>query len=87
MADFSIAVVVVDLRQDPNYMRYVNPMTSEKPFMAFVAANPSLRAEGRTEADALDRLKEYILGLIPKGKRKIVDLQFGELVVEGIMGS
>lgn len=84
MADASIPVIVLELEDELPFTSTVS--ASGKPFMAFIASNPGIRSDGRTEEEAVDRLRATLLSHIPEGKvRKVVDMRFDDLIVEEIM--
>ena len=80
MSDASVTVCEL-MNDDPS----LNPM-APRPFFAFVPANPHLRANGATEEQALEALKEVMTSTVRGAKKaKIVELRFDELVVKEIM--
>lgn len=85
MPEASVTVIVVELEPDgPG----VNMMSAPRPFYAYMASNPQIRADGCTEEEALERLKHLILTNHPPAvKRRVVDLQLSELIVEEVMTS
>lgn len=92
MSDASITIVVIK-EDEPDPLGFgglglTTAMVTGRPYMAFVAANPQLRANGQTEEDAIERLRALLMSYIPKAKaRRVVDLRFDELLVEEVMGS
>ncbi len=82
----SVAVIIVYMPNDLNTFTTVN----NKPYFAYVALNPDIRADGYSEQDVLARIKAQILGHInPKrASAKIINMTFGEeLLVEEIHNS
>ncbi len=77
-------VIVVETKPDP-FM-----VTNPKPFLAYMASNPEIRALGRTEDEAVERLVRHVLAFT-KGKyvvsAKVREVNFDELIVQEIMGS
>lgn len=70
----------------------INTITfiSNKPYFAYVALNPKIRASGHSEQDVLNKIKARILEHIdPKRvSAKIVNMTFGEeLLVEEVHNS
>lgn len=86
-AEASVTVIVVELEPDPYNNGIVQTMTgTDRPFYAYMASNPQIRADGATEEDALRRLKHQILSHHPPAKRRrAVDLRLDELIVEEVM--
>jgi hypothetical protein len=85
MPEASVTVIVVELEPDPN-PHAVQMVTAARPFYAYMASNPRVRADGETEEDALERLKHLILTHHPPARRRrVVDLQLSELIVEEVM--
>lgn len=81
MAKATIAVIVCRMPDSP-----FPSMTEPRPFYAYVAANPQLRADGRNEEEALRHLETVILDCSKKAvSRKVVELRFDELIVEEVM--
>jgi len=77
----SIAVIVCDIGDDP-----FNLVGTQRPILAYVASNPQLRAAGRDEKEALEMLRANILGHAHSSKkRKAVEMDFDDLLVEEIM--
>jgi len=88
MPDASISVVVVKEDESDTPFQVTTATVTGRPYMAFVAANPQIRADGQTEQDAIDRLRALLMSYVPRARvRKVVDLRFDELMVEEIMGS
>ena len=87
-AEASVTVIVVELEDDPYGPGSLTPMVGvHRPFYAYMASNPEIRADGITEEDALARLKHQILNRHPPAKRRrAVDLRLDELIVEEVMG-
>lgn len=90
MPEASVTVIVVELDPDP-YGHGASPMMTtgqDRPFYAYMASNPKIRSDGRTEEEALERLKHLILNHHPPAKkRRVVDLRLDELIVEEVMSS
>ncbi len=64
-----------------------NMMATGKPYMAHVASNPELRAQGRTADEAVENLKTH-MRLHMRGKFvKIVEVEFEDLLVQEVMES
>ena len=83
-AEASVTVIVVEL-EDTNSS--ISPMSNPRPFYAYMASNPKIRADGCTEEEALASLKHQILSHHPPAKRRrAVDLRLDELIVEEVMG-
>ena len=89
----TVTVIVVEQKLEPNIFPGCPPSVLPKPFLAFVAANPQIRADGRTKEDALELLKTHILGYagVSRGSDRskqnvwLVDLNFDELVIQEVM--
>lgn len=78
----SVTVIIVELMEE----QWSFPL--EKPFLVYVAGNPKLRADGRTEEEAMDKLKHHILSMAGKAKSvKTREMSFDELTVQEIMNS
>lgn len=62
-------------------------MGMSRPFHAFVASNPKLRADGSSEEEALTRLRVLVLSHIPHDAKsvKLIDLQFGGLIASEVL--
>ena len=60
-----------------------NPFSGPS-FLAFVASNPDLRAEGRSEDLAVAALKRVIFGRF-RGPRTVREIDLSEILVEEVM--
>lgn len=54
-------------------------------FVAFVVANPTVRASGKSSEDAMTRLKRNIYSHIEGELIEVVDVPLNELVVQSVM--
>lgn len=70
----------METEQDPIY-----PVAFHKPFLAYAASNPQLRADGLSEDEAVDKLMQHVLSHA-KDKNvksvKVREMSFDELVVQ-----
>jgi len=82
MSEASVTVIVVE---DSKRAGYDSPMVSHKPFFAFVAANPQMRAQGETEEKAVEGLRKLIRSHCFGRVVKVFDLRLDELLVEEVM--
>jgi len=79
----SLTVIVVE-----THNRSLAWSANPKPFLAFVAGNTQMRADGRTEQDAVDALRKSILSMA-QGRDvksvKVVEMRFDELLAQQVM--
>ena len=85
----SVTIIVGKTQYNANSRFEINPMAPQ-PWQAFVASNPQLRSSGRTEQEAIDRLKKvimYVTDNMEIGTARVVDLVLDDLVVAEIHNS
>jgi predicted RNase H-like HicB family nuclease len=87
----SVTIIVGRTQYNASSRFEINPgMASDKPWQAFVASNPQLRSSGRTEQEAIDRLKKvimYVTDNMEIGTARVVDLVLDDLVVAEVHNS
>lgn len=84
MSDATLAVIVVEEKVDRSQL-----LQQYKPFLAWVAGNFNIRAQGATREEALAGVRKQVMSLVRLDEVKSVDvvaMQFDELIVASIMG-
>ena len=86
MPDVSVTVIVVEYEDGQDSLMLAT--SASKPFYAYMASNPQIRADGTTEEAALESLKALIMNHHSHQgvkRKKAVDLRLDELIVEEVM--
>lgn len=82
----SVTIIVGKEKEGtPGY--YVNLMATPKPWIAMLASDPKVRADGETKEDAIKRLYDWIVSYIPPGLEdvEITELNFDEMACEELI--
>jgi hypothetical protein len=74
-----ISIMVIERLDD-----FAN-LLDEDMFLAYVITNPNIRAEGISEAEAIEKLKKLIVRDIPRNKyAKMTNITLDDLIIEEI---
>ena len=78
-------IPIIIIRDDGTMIH--SPPSFHKPYLAYVITNPDLRADGRTEEDAICNLKLLLLCQIPSKFIRMTNIVLDDLVVEEVHDS
>lgn len=80
MSSAKVHVVITDHERENSVLRKGGTVQEVFRFSGYVVGNPAIRANGKTEEDVLSSIKR-VLVTGPIGRRKIVEVDVGDLMV------